>query len=168
MLKKIFPIVFLLVGSGAGVGAGMFLRPEPEPKEVLEIEKKDTTEKEIIVKEPYGPNNPAPLMDYVKLSNQFVVPVVKDNIVVALVVLALSIEVPEGNKEFVFQKEPKLRDSFLQIMFDHANLGGFDGAFTDANNLAVLRAALREAGQRDVGTEIVKDVLILEIARQDY
>lgn len=168
MLKKILPIVLLLVGSGAGVGAGMFLRPEPEPIEVSEAEKKEEEQKEEVVEEPYGPDNPAPLMDYVKLSNQFVVPVVKDAVVVALVVLSLSIEVPEGTKELVFQKEPKLRDSFLQVMFDHANIGGFDGAFTDANNLAVLRNALREAGQKDVGIDIVKDVLILEIARQDY
>lgn len=168
MLTKILPIVLLLVGSGAGVGAGMFLRPEPEPIEVSEAEEKEAEQKEEVVEEPYGPDNPAPLMDYVKLSNQFVVPVVKDTVVVALVVLSLSIEVPEGTKELVFQKEPKLRDSFLQVMFDHANIGGFDGAFTDANNLAVLRSALREAGQKNVGIDIVKDVLILEIARQDY
>ncbi len=166
MLKKILPIVFLLVGSGVGVGAGMAFRPEPEKTEMT-AEMTDSATKKA-ADQPYGPDNPAPEMDYVKLNNQFVVPIVKDRIVVALVVLALSLEVPEGNSEAVFRREPKLRDSFLQVLFDHANIGGFDGAFTEANNLAVLRSGLREAGQKEMGTDIIKDVLILEIARQDY
>ena len=29
MLKKLMPIVLLLVGTGAGVGAGIFMRPVP-------------------------------------------------------------------------------------------------------------------------------------------
>ena len=52
-------------------------------------------------------------------------------------------------------------------MFDHANVGGFDGEFTNANNLDVLRNALRESAQKDMGEQI-SDVLIVEIARQDY
>ncbi|MEP5731451.1 MAG: flagellar basal body-associated protein FliL [Sulfitobacter sp.] len=168
MLKKILPIVLLLVGSGAGVGAGIFLRPAPEPEEIA-AEAEHAEEEEVIEeKEAYGPDNPAPEMDYVKLSNQFVVPIVKDTAVAALVVMSLSIEVPEGGNDAVFRREPKLRDSFLQVLFDHANIGGFDGAFTSANNLAVLRNALREAGQKELGADVLNDVLILEIARQDY
>lgn len=165
MLSKILPLVLLLVGAGAGVGAGLFLRPAPEvsPEEIKEAAK-EIKEK----KKDYGPDNPAPEMEYVKLSNQFVVPIVKNEVVVALVVLALSIEVPAGTKERVFRQEPKLRDSFLQVLFDHANIGGFDGAFTEANNLAVLRSALREAGQSAVDSDTVRNVLISEIARQDY
>lgn len=171
MLKKILPLVLLLIGTGVGVGAGMVMRPAPEPPEqgaTAEEGGHDEAARDAEAEEPRGPDNPAPAMEYVKLNNQFVVPVVQDQVVVALVVLALSIEVPEGQKEAVFRREPKLRDSFLQVLFDHANIGGFDGAFTAANNLAVLRSALREAGQKDVGVDIIKDVLILEIARQDY
>jgi hypothetical protein len=167
MLKKILPIVLLLVGSGAGVGAGIFLRPAP-PEETEHSTEGEEAGAEHVAEVEYGPDNPAPQMDYVKLNNQFVVPVVKDRQVVALVVLALSLEVPLGQKDAVFQREPKLRDSFLQVLFDHANIGGFDGAFTEVNNLTVLRNALREVGQRDMGKDIIRDVLILEIARQDY
>lgn len=166
MLKKILPVVLLVLGSGVGVGAAMALRPAPEQAvaEAQEQEQNTAAPAEIA----YGPDNPAPSMDYVKLNNQFVVPIVKDRVVVALMVLALSLEVPEGNNEAVFRREPKLRDSFLQVLFDHANIGGFDGTFTEANNLAVLRSGLREAAQKVLGVEVVKDVLILEIARQDY
>ncbi len=164
MLKKILPIVLLLIGTGAGVGAGMALRPTPEPATAKQTEVLEEVEQP----EPYGPDNPAPMMEYAKLSNQFVVPIIKDREVAALVVLSLNIEVTEGNKESVFQREPKLRDSFLSVLFDHANMGGFEGAFTEANNIAVLRNALREVAQKDMGKDVVNDVLILEIARQDY
>ncbi|MGJ8617926.1 MAG: flagellar basal body-associated FliL family protein [Sulfitobacter sp.] len=167
MLKKILPIALFLVGSGAGVGAGIFLR-EPAAEIEAPAPADNPEVSDHVAVQPHDADNPPPLMEYVKLSNQFVVPIVQDQKVVALVVLALSLEVPEGQKDAIYKKEPKLRDSFLQVLFDHANIGGFGGEFTDVNNLAVLRNALREVAQRDMGKSSVHDVLILEIARQDY
>ncbi len=167
MLKKILPLVFLLVGLGAGVGAGVFLRPE-QLEESAPASAEHQAPDEDHAEPGHDADAPSPELDYVKLNNQFVIPVVKNREVVSLVVLSLSLEVPLGMKDDVFNREPKLRDSFLQVLFDHANIGGFDGAFTDANNLAVIRNALREVGQKDMGKDVVKDVLILEIARQDY
>ncbi len=162
-MKKILPILLALLGTGAGVGAGVFLRPAPP--EVAETDAQ-TTEEEV-AKEPEKEETPVgEQREYVKLSNQFVIPLVEKGAVNALVVMSLSVEVVPGNRDAIFAREPKLRDSFLQVLFDHANIGGFRGAFTDANNLAVLRSALREVAQRD-GGDIVTDVLILEVARQD-
>ncbi len=107
-------------------------------------------------------------MDYVKLNNQFVIPIVADGRVASLIVLSLSIEVPFGRREAILQKEPKVRNSFLQVLFDHANMGGFEGEFTSPTKLSGLRMALREIAQRDIGREIVYNVLITDIARQDY
>lgn len=160
-MKKLLPLILLLVGSAAGVGAGIFLRPAPPPEEHVEDEEKMTVESKGAVDETDIEH------EYVKMNNQFVVPVVDGDQVTALVVLSLSLEVPAGHKDVIYAKEPKLRDSFLQVLFDHANIGGFEGAFTNANNLAVLRGALREVAQRDMGEQIT-DVLIIEIARQDY
>ncbi|WP_308425412.1 flagellar basal body-associated FliL family protein [Tateyamaria omphalii] len=154
-------MIFLAVGAGAGVGAGILLRPVPEP--VISTE----------VNEPVERSDVADTMEdladreYVKMNNQFVVPVLRDGAVRSLVVMSLSLEVPAGQKDAIYSHEPKLRDSFLQVLFDHANVGGFDGAFTDANNLAVIRGALREVATKDMGDQI-SDVLIVEIARQDY
>jgi hypothetical protein len=52
------------------------------------------------------------------------------------------------------------------VLFDHANIGGFRGAFTNSNNMDMLRNALREAGSNVLGSALV-DVLIVDIARQD-
>lgn len=104
--------------------------------------------------------------DYVKLNNQFVIPVVEDGRVSAMVILSLSLEVTIGNTETVYAREPKLRDTLLQVLFDHANTGGFRGAFTESNNMVVLRDALREAAIKTLGS-LVSDVLIIDMARQD-
>jgi hypothetical protein len=169
-MMKLLPLVLLLIGAGAGVGAGIFMRPDapvsdtamteaatglgaPEVTEPSAEEDEDSAET---------------ASDFVKLNNQFVVPIVKGDKVVALIVLALSVEVPAGETDIVYQREPKLRDSFLQVLFDHANIGGFEGNFTDARLLGRLRNALNEIAQKDLGKDIAKDVLIIEIARQDY
>lgn len=163
MLNKILPIVLLLIGVGAGVGAGVFLRPAEEEEPMAE----EVTSEKVTIQADETPAEPDLVREYVKMNNQFVVPVVNSESVQALVVLSLSLEVPAGQKDSIYSREPKLRDSFLQVMFDHANVGGFDGEFTNANNLDVLRNALREAAQKDMGEQI-SDVLIVEIARQDY
>lgn len=161
-MKKLLPLIMLLVGAGAGVGAGIFMRPVPDSTPASDVIETDPK-----AGQTSGASEDAADREYVKMNNQFVVPVVKGDSVQALVVMSLSLEVPAGQKDAIYSREPKLRDSFLQVLFDHANVGGFDGAFTNASNLAVLRGALREVAQKDMGDQI-SDVLIIDIARQDY
>jgi len=104
--------------------------------------------------------------EYVKLNNQFVVPVVSDDLIKSLVVLSLSIEIKEGMAEVVYAVEPKLRDSFLQVLFDYAHLGGFDGAFTNSDNVIRLKEQLYRSAKDILGTDI-KSVLIVDFVRQD-
>ena len=168
MLRKILPILLALVGLGGGAGAGLFLRPAPEAADhvaVTEGEAANADEHaEDGAAEEGEPEEGAP--EYVKMNNQFVVPVVDEGRVAAMVVLSLSLEVEAGNTEAVYQREPKLRDAFLQVLFDHANVGGFSGSFTDGSNLVVLRTSLKESAALVLGT-VVSDVLITDIARQD-
>jgi hypothetical protein len=84
----------------------------------------------------------------------------------SLIVMSLSMEVTPGLAERVYEMEPKLRDGFLQVLFDHANSGGFDGSFTDGANLVLLRQALNETARRLFGKDVT-DVLILSIVRQE-
>ncbi|MBN8631502.1 MAG: flagellar basal body-associated FliL family protein [Rhodobacterales bacterium] len=170
MLRKLFPILFALVGLGSGVGAGLYLRAAPatEDRTIGGPDKAATggdhaTDDETLA-EDHGSETGAP--EYVKMNNQFVVPVVEGGRVASMVVLSLSLEVAAGNTEVVYQREPKLRDAFLQVLFDHANTGGFSGSFTDGSNLIVLRTSLKEAAALVLGT-VVSNVLITDIARQD-
>lgn len=150
MIKKLLPILLGLIGLGIGIGAGIFLRPPPPETPVVE-------EVEI---------DPAMAPEYAKLANQFIVPVMVKGKVAAMVILSLSLEVANGTTEEVYGLEPKLRDVFLQVMFDHANSGGFTGSYTDGANLMMLRKALLESA-KGVLKDKVTDVLIVDIVRQD-
>jgi flagellar FliL protein len=158
MIRKLLPLILALLGLGAGVGGGMALRPAADHPDTVSTEPSAT--------EGEHETDPAEAPEYVKLNNQFVVPVLEDGRVVSMVIMALSLEVTKDSSESVYSREPKLRDAFLQVMFDHANAGGFKGAFTDGSNLVLLRKALLEAAQ-SILADSVKDVLISDIARQD-
>lgn len=163
MLRKIFPVLLALSGLGGGIAAGLLLRPAALPEgEGQHADGDDAAHEPTNEAEA----NPDETPEFVKLNNQFVVPVVDEGRVAAMVVLSLSLEVTSGSTEAVFQREPRLRDAFLQVLFDHANLGGFSGSFTDGSNLVVLRESLLEAASQVLGP-MVKDILITDIARQD-
>ena len=161
MLKKIIPLVMLLGGSVAGAAAGVFLRPEigAASVESSAVDIKSENHKEDLKQDIN--------LEYVRMNNQFVVPLAEEDSLKGLVLLSLSLEAPVGQKEYIYQREPKLRDSFLQVLFDYANSGGFEGTFTDVTRLTTLRRGLRETAQSVMGDK-VSDVLIVEIARQDF
>lgn len=158
MRNLILPLVLCLLGAAGGIGTGLMLHP---PAERLGVG--HTAPPEPADSSPETPGE----TEYVKLNNQFVVPVVKDAHVNSLVVMSLSIEIDQGERDTVYAREPKLRDALLQVLFDHANMGGFAGMFTDGNTLDVLRMSLSETA-RDVLGDVVSSVLIVDIARQDF
>jgi hypothetical protein len=174
----ILPVLLLVLGLGAGVAAGLFLGPSPEPEAETETASAENASDAASAEpeaEP-GPQlppggdvfvTPASLeTEYVRLQNQFIVPVVRDGSVRSLVVMTLTIEIGVGQSDTVFRHEPRLRDSFLRVLFAHANSGGFDGAFTEAESIEPLRRGLRNAAASVLG-ETVRDVLIVDINRQD-
>jgi len=176
-MVKLLPVIIALVGLAIGGGAGFLLKPASPPPDPTDHSASQgqaedgshVTADGHVAGAPSAAGNgddPADSSEYVKLSNQFVVPVVHGGRVGALVVMSISLETPTGSSEFVFEREPRLRDAFLQVLFDHANAGGFDGAFTESGNLTLLRRALLEASQSVLGP-IVSDILITDLVRQD-
>lgn len=166
MKAFLIPILLLIVGTGAGVGAGLFLAPAPEESSTVTPPEGQTPEKAIAGSTTPAPVATSPEREYVKLNNQFVIPVVEDEQVVALVVMSLNLEVTVGSRTAIFAAEPKLRDRFLQVMFDHANNGGFSGNFTVGTKMRALRNELLRAAQGVSGTQVT-DVLVIDLVRQD-
>ena len=187
MMGKLLPIVLALAGLGGGVGAGIFLRPaagddhataaapdghaadpaaDPTGDHAAAGKVEAGHGEAAAEGDGDGDGHASGLPEYVKMNNQFVVPVVEEGRVTAMVVLSLSLEVTTGSTEAIYAREPRLRDAFLQVLFDHANVGGFSGSFTDGANLVVLRNSLKESAILTMGT-VVTDVLITDIARQD-
>ncbi|WP_319825060.1 flagellar basal body-associated FliL family protein [Thalassovita sp.] len=163
-MKKLIPLVLPVIGLAAGIGAGIYLPGHTQPPLSSE-QATDTDHAQPAPRETAAAHDPATL-EYVKLNNQFIVPVITRDAVSAIIVLSLSLEAREGSRENIYAKEPKLRDSFLQVLFDHANMGGFDGAFTDATRMETLRKALLAVARKAAG-DMVTDILITDLGRQD-
>jgi len=178
MKRLLLPVGLLLLGTGSGVGAAIYLRgaaPEAVPATDCAIAPAPTGDHVL-------PDDHAATVDdgqaaadrqaarsgqeYVRLNNQFVVPVVTDGRVDSLVVLSISVGVSSDQRDRVFAVEPLLRDVFLQVLFDHANTGGFDGMFTATATMRNLRRALQQAVEVAL-PGLVDDVLIVDIVRQD-
>lgn len=164
MKRFIVPLLMLVLGVGGGIGAGLYIMPAP-PKDTL-------VESNPLEVPPTDPGHtavapePGEEREYAKLNNQFIVPVVSDGHVKAMVVLALNVEVVAGGRTAVFAAEPKLRDAFLQAMFDHANNGGFSGNFTSGDKTRALRNDLLRRARLILGAQVT-DVLITDFVRQD-
>lgn len=191
MKRLLLPLVMLLAGVGGGIGAGTMLGGGAA--EATDPPDADAEHEEHSADEEHGEDaagdgghdgdedhaaeeaegEPARVepagegTEYVRINNQFVVPIVRNGSVRSLVVMSLSVEVDTGGSTAVFNYEPRLRDSFLRVMFAHANVGGFDGRFTESEAMAPLRSALREAAQSVLGRSSTHDVLITDITRQD-
>jgi len=167
-MRLLLPILSILVGVGAGAGAGIFLG-ETEDKS-CEVADCDTSAAKATATDRKAAEADATddgeLTEFVRLQNQFVIPVVRDELVRSLVVMSLSLEVTAAGVDSVYSREPKLRDAFLRVLFDHAHVGGFDGTFTESSRLSSLRVALLEAAQATLGAE-VHDILITDIVRQE-
>ncbi len=188
-MKKLMPVVIALLGLAAGVGAGVALKPAPEPEEAAAAcpPPADAAEAHVAVAGDHAADESAadPCADpgalaaadhgpelegelaYVPMEKPFVVPIFADEKVVAMVVVSLSVETEAEAAPKVEGLKPRLRDSFLKVMFRHANSGGFDGSFTGGRKMEDLKSALRAAAQEVLHERPVGEVLITEIARQD-
>ncbi|MCA2014443.1 flagellar basal body-associated protein FliL [Cereibacter sphaeroides] len=183
MLRKLLPVILLIVGLGGGVGAGIFLKPAAAPVEEhaaetdahgnpVAAEHGADTGHGATAEAGHGDGGASQYLasmgptETVRLPNQFVVPILTNGRVEAMVVVGLAMEMSVGHQFSLVEDEPRLRAALLQLLFDHANIGGFSGIFTSGEALLQLRRMLREAARQIVGPE-VQDILITELLRQD-
>ena len=173
MMRLLLPLLLMLAGLAGGVVAGKMMSGGEDTAAASHGEEDDSHGGGDDAEEDShggGGHGEAPDPDspfeYVRLNNQFVVPLIRHGSVRSLVVLSLTIEVETGENELVYDREPRLRDALLRVMFAHANVGGFDGSFTSVEAMAPLREGLREAARQVLG-DVAHDVLIVDIVRQD-
>lgn len=100
-----------------------------------------------------------------KFPKQFFVPVLHDGQLDSTMILSLSLEMPEAERENVNANELKLRDGLLRQLLIRANTGGFDGNFTAEPQLRELKAELLATAQGIVPA--ISGILIEDIARQE-
>lgn len=164
MRSLLLPALLILAGLGGGIGAGLVLAPDKAAEDVDGAALPPECPAPGSASYAAAPDD-APT-EFVKFSNQFMVPVLERDVVESMVVLSISVEVAEGSAERVYTREPRLRDAFLRVLFDHAQAGGFTGNFMNSVGLDTLRSALRETATGVSGPD-VRDVLIVDLVKQD-
>lgn len=164
MLKKLLPVVSLILGLGTGGAAAIVLAPKPKDagSEADSVTKDAGGVEHAETDEEAGPDS----TEIVKLPNQFVVPVIMNNRVRAMVILTVAIEVETGLGDQVRALEPKLRDTFLSELFALAALDGFKDDLISRQTLDLVKRALSEKAKAVLGQDSVS-VLITDMARQD-
>ncbi|NVO25970.1 flagellar basal body-associated FliL family protein [Donghicola sp. C2-DW-16] len=156
-MKILIPVMLAVLGAGAGAGAGYLVPLDPSHLPLAHA-----TEGETAIEMLDNHTEPTKI---VKLSNQFIIPVIEDDGESALVIMSLSLEVTVEKSQSVFDLEPRLRDGIMKVLFDHSSHGGFSGRYYSEDKMAVLRKYLLQSAQDIMGGG-VQGVLITDLVRQ--
>ena len=172
-MKLLLPILLAIFGLVGGAGAGWYLKPIPEPVAEPCLDAEGNPQDPAACAPEIDPHavEDAPAdgpdaSEFITLDRQFIVPIVEDDTVAAMMVLTLNLEVAPNSVENAFRNEPKLRDGLLRALFEHAYTGGFNGDFTADHVVRELRANLLKAGREILGSDL-RNVLIADMIRQD-
>lgn len=163
-MKKIFPILLVLLGIGGGGAAGVFLKP---PMPSGDKAAKETAEApQITTEDDPADNRPASDRAFVKVGKQTIIPILDGGETRALMLFELAVDVPAGRENIVHEMEPRLRDAFLRELFQMSYTGAFLTNFTDDRVIEELRRNLTRAAREQIGDD-AREVLILDVMRQE-
>lgn len=164
-MKALIPLILVLFGLAAGAGAGWFMRaPAPANADARDASGAAAGSQAGSAAASSRPANGG--TESLQMSNHFMVPLVEEERVQAVVVIGLALEMAAGHGVTLSRHEARLRAGFLQALFDHANMGGFEGVFTSGETLLTLRRRLRDIAREELG-EPLRDVLITDLMRQE-
>lgn len=167
-MKNIISAVLMIAFVAIGVVAADFLKPAPAG--LAEAGHTDEHGSDAVGDdhkdghEDYGAA-PRDGYYYYDFGRQFVVPVMQNGKVGALVILDINLELDQGDADGMFSMEPKFRDALMRELLALSNEGLFTGQMTDPDRYETIQKSLLRAA-RTVKDE-VRNVLILDIARQD-
>lgn len=166
-MKGLLIALTIAAAIAAGGTAGHFLQPPtaedaPPGQEQAEAELSGANAATAALSEPMA----GPGRTYVEVGKQLIVPIVEGRETRALMMFRFALDVPSEETERVHLAEPKLRDLFLRELFSMSYTGAFMSTYTEPVVAAELRATLARAARSVLG-EMVADVLILDIMRQE-
>ena len=103
---------------------------------------------------------------YFKFGREFVVPIMQDGKVKALVILNLNLEVDDSHIDKLFSLEPKLRDNVMTTLVGLSTDGRTLEDPTNTESYETIRSVVLMNLQSVVSSGI-ENVLILDMAKQD-
>lgn len=186
-MKKIVLLLVPLLAFIAGAFGGDMLQAgrKPDSAQAAGDENHETAEPAKAEPEPAAGDHDAPAadaghgdaghgeaaegegqLDWFKFPSQFFVPILRNGMPTAIMVLTLTVEMPSSARPRIEAQEHRLRDALLNALLIEANTGGFDGNFTADPAQQRLRRALLAAAQAAAGSDVQR-ILIEDIGRQE-
>lgn len=150
-MAKLIPVLLILLGIGMGGAAGVFLRPVPDQEAELDAAP--------------PPVPPRAERSVIEIPGQFIVPVDMGEARLAIFAVRLALEIAPESVAQAEAETARLRDGLLRALFEHANIGGFSGAYTDTTRINLLRRNLLSEAEGVLGAGVVFAVLITDILR---
>lgn len=105
-------------------------------------------------------------LGYFNFRRNFIVPVVDDQRVRALILINVSIEMNESGIEDAQAREPNIRDAFMKTLLAMSHEGMFNQDITNPDVYSEVQARLLETAKLNVD-ESVRSILLVDYARQD-
>jgi len=185
-LKFLLPSIIAVLGVLAGTVVGNMLKPAPKAEAASigmsegpggEDLSEDKDETDVSAPEKAKGDGKAGKgkgrkdgasgdVSYYKFSREFVVPIMEDGTVNALVILHLQLEIDSSISSSLFSMEPKLRDNIMTTLIAISHEGLLFDNLTDPESYESIRSLVLE-GLKDVQTQGIENVLIVDLARQD-
>jgi len=104
--------------------------------------------------------------NYMKFSRQFVIPLIKDNEVVSMLIMDINLEMNSDAGSDYYIHEPKMRDALMSGLLALAQRGVFFGDIGAERNVQYIKEKLLEDVKAALGKG-VEEVLIMDMVRQD-
>ena len=104
---------------------------------------------------------------YFKFSREFVVPMIENERVSSLVILNINVESDAATSDKLFSQEPVIRDVIMTTLIEISGDGKTFQSMTSIENYETLRSLILVALQKKFPDMGIKNILILDIARQD-
>ncbi|MFN4183320.1 MAG: flagellar basal body-associated FliL family protein [Hyphomonas sp.] len=134
--------------------------PKEKPKDSHSDDKKAK-------KDGHGASSSSSGSAYFKFSREFVVPIIQHEKVVSLVILNINIESDAASSDKLFSQEPVVRDVVMTTLIEISGDGRTFQSMTSIENYETLRSLILGALQKKFPDIGIRNVLILDIARQD-
>ena len=175
-MRRLLPVLLILLGLGGGVGAGVFLKPDEVPPPGAGP---DGAGGDAGKSEKTGPAIPEPgattegtdeteirERTYVSVGTQTIVPVVDGDRTRALMLFELAVDVDPSAHDLAVMAEPRLRDAFLRALLKMSSTGAFNETYTEDWVIDELRRNLGKEARRFLG-DALRQVLVLDVIRQE-
>lgn len=150
----------------AGDGSAAEVATDVRPVAVTDTQAASAQASVAEVGQPSGADRKGVDFAYMEFPQQFFVPLVRNGTLRSVMILSISLELPDEIAEAAYRQENRLRDAILRALLIHANSGGFDGNFTADAHVDLLRQTLLQTARTATGLP-VSAVMIGDIARQD-